>query len=606
MIISFSKDKSNVLFLHEDHKEYVKLSKFPGFIKLISYYSCPAVLPIAFNLVQRLKSKFKNIKYHGDILEWLNSEFKLKELPTDFNFITKPLDFQVIALRFLYTLGSAGILLDPGMGKSKVVLDYIALQKFSRSIVVCPAALLFVWEDEIVSHRNDLTYYIVKSTDWELELPNILSHQVVIINYNKLVILKHRLKEIKFDYIHIDEFLIKDPKTSRTKSVTELSRQIPYRSGGSGTLINNSPLDAFSPTRFLQPSLVGWNYSNFFEQYAVLKDARSSGTTADSTINRKIVVGFRDKNEVRSILESCCIVMTKEIWLKLPDKIFIDRYVQMGDNQKEAYYSLLRNKIINLAGNEIKVDNPLSTLTKLYQISQGFVYVNETEEDTEDCLDDILCNNESTKKKPKKSNRKTLFFKHQPKIEELRKLLTNELKNRKCIIWFNLDGEYELIEKLLIELGETYLSIRGKDKKIGEKVRKFNNDETISRLVCQSKSVNYGITVLGKKCSEVKDSEDEQVFPSIDPRVYTEVFYSINFSSEVYTQQLDRIHRLGQTHECMYYRIFANNPVETKLRQAISDKLDLRREMLRDFSVDILNNNKEEYEPLYKTDLPEL
>lgn len=587
MIITFSKDRNHIIFLHEDHKEYVKLGKFPGFIKLISYYSCPAILPIAYNLLQRLKKSFKNIKYHGGVEAWLNSEFKLANLPENFSFYTKPIDFQEIALRFLYTMGSAGILLDPGMGKSKIVLDYIFLKKFSKSIIVCPAALLFVWEDEIKTHRPELNYYTLKSTDWEAEKHSIISANVIIINYDKLVILKHRFKELSIDYIHLDEFLIKDPKTSRTKAVTELSRNIPYRSGGSGTLINNSPMDAFSPVRFLQPSLVGWNYSNFFEKYAVLRDMRPGvGSVSEQAIGRQIVVGFRDKTEVKSILESCCIVMTKDKWLKLPDKNFIDRYVQMGPNQKEAYYQLLRNKRINIAGYEVAVDNPLSTLTKLYQISQGFLYVNEEPED----IEDLYCDESGVKKsKQPKSQRKILFFKHQPKIDDLRKLLKEELKDRKCIIWFNLDGEYELIEKLLIEIGDTYLSIRGRDKKIGQKVRTFNNSPEIKRLVCQSKSVNYGITVLGKKISETKDS-DEEAIPNIDPRVYTEVFYSINFSSEVYTQQLDRIHRLGQTHDCEYYRLFCNNPIESKLRTAISEKLDLRKEMLVDFSESLLTS----------------
>ena len=280
MFITFSQNKNHVIFVHETAAEYKKLTEFPAFVKLNDYHSCPATLPIAFNVVNRVTSKFRSTKIHKEVQEWLAQEFRLLPIPESFSYFTKPKDFQEIALRFLYTLGSAGILLDPGMGKSKVILDYIHLKQFERSYIVCPAALLFVWEDEIQKHRPELTYLILKCSDWQEELPLLLDKKVVILNYNKAVILKHRLKELPTQFIHLDEFLIKDPNTDRTKSITEISRGIDHRAGGSGTLINNSPMDSFC-SRYLQPGLVGWNYSNFLNTYAVTKET-SSGPDSDT------------------------------------------------------------------------------------------------------------------------------------------------------------------------------------------------------------------------------------------------------------------------------------------------------------------------------------
>ena len=164
-------------------------------------------------------------------------------------------------------------------------------------------------------------------------------------------------------------------------------------------------------------------------------------------------------------------------------------------------------------------------------------------------------------------------------------LLSNELIDKKCIIWYNLDSEYTLIEESLRRNNETFLTIRGGEQGIGEKVREFNSNPSIKRLVCQAKSVNYGITVLGKQ-PEKLDDEQLELFPSVDASVYNQVFYSINFSLEVYLQQQDRIHRLGQKKDCHYYRIFVDNPIEEKVKNAIDNKLDLRREML----VDIFNS----------------
>lgn len=592
MLLRFSPDKSHVLFQVENPKENKVLAEFPGLIKLSTQDASPAILPVVYNLVQRitlvLTAKKLGLRIENTLKEWLDQPFNLLPLPEDFHYHTTPKKFQDIALRFLYTLSSAGILLDPGMGKTKVVLDYIFLKKFNKSIVVCPAALLFVWEDEIKRHRPELSFYIVQSTDWEKELPSIQKHDVIIINYNKLVILKHRIKSLKIDFIHLDEFLIKDPTTARTKTVIEISKGIPYRCGGSGTLINNTPLDAFSPVRYLQPALVGWNYGTFMNRYCVMVNmATGEGVTS------KRPVGFKNQTEIKSILDSCCIVMKKEQWLVLPQKHFHDIYVQMNPEQKEVYYNLCKNYFATYKDKSIKVDNPLVMLAKLYQISQGFLYT--TQEGDEDSIASLFQDSESaTPSKSSKAKREVTFFDGiNPKVEALRKLLTETLAGKKAIIWFNLSAEFELIKRLIEELGHPFISIQGGDKKIGEKVRTFNASPHIPWLVCQAQSVNYGITVLGTRKVDL-DKENLELFPNIDPTVHTEVFFSLNFSLEIYSQQQDRIHRLGQEQECHYYRIFCNNPIESKIRKAIEDKMVIRTEMLVDVSNTVMADIFEE------------
>lgn len=579
MKVRFNESKDKVLFLHETTPEYKFLNTFPAFLKSTSSpYYLPAKVPVLYNVVSRLKKAKKKLELDPEVFDLLNSQFKLKEIPSSFQFITQPKDFQLIALRYLFTVGSGGLLLDPGMGKSKIVLDYIALMGFNKVLLVCPKSLLFVWEDEIAIHRPELSYYTVKSTNWEKEQEGIMSSRVVIINYNKACTLRYNLERCGFNFIHLDEALIKDPKTERTKSLTQLAQRIPYRCLGSGTLINNSIMDVFCPVRFLEPSLVGMNYGKFLEKHAVRREI----TRGDRTYQG--VVAFKGADEARSILESCCIVMTKDRWLKLPRKNFHDVMVPLGPDQKEAYYGLLRNYITNVAGVSIEVDNPLVMIAKLNQISNGFVYYSENSLEINEEVQDLLGEGEELSKPTKvKSTRKTLFFESQVKIEALRNLLLESIPERRSIIWFNMSAEYELISKMLDKEGLSYLVIKGGEKGTGDKVRRFNNDPSVKYLLCQAKSVNYGITVLGTSPEKLEQSGVE-VLPGISPEVYTQVFYSLNFSLEVYLQQQDRIHRLGQTHDCDYYRIFALTPVEKRMRDALNDKLSIRQDMLIDIA----------------------
>lgn len=577
MRVCFSQDREWVYFVHETGAEYKYLANFPAFVKQGMYQSLPAKVHVVHNVVQRLMREKKKVAVDKDVYDFLQQPFKLKEIPASFKFHTEPMDFQRIALRYMYTVGSGGILLDPGMGKSKVVLDYIALQEFTRVIIVCPKALLFVWEDEIATHRPELTSYTVKSTDWEAEKEGVMSAQVVIVNYTKAVTLKEPFKRAGFQFIHVDEFLIKDPSTDRTKYITELARCIPYRCGGSGTLINNSILDVFSPVRYLEPGLVGWSFANFRDKF-----------TVKNPKDPKQIVAYKGTKEARSILESCCIVMTKDKWLKLPEKKFHDISVSLTEEQKEVYWGLTRNYVAKIGESFVEIDNPLVMLSKLYQVSNGFIYINDEEGESDNECTELLA--EDAKKKPKKK-RRTHFFQDSAKIKALEELLTGKLSNRRAIIWFNMEAEYQLIKDMLDRVGHSYLTIKGGEKSVGDKVRRFNRDQTVQWLVCQAKSVNYGVTVMGTSIDKL-ESEGLEVLPGLSPEVFTEVFYSMNFSLEVFLQQQDRVHRLGQKNTCEYYRIFASTPVETRIKEAIKDKMCIRYDMLVDVAESLLRSEE--------------
>lgn len=576
MRLAFNEDRSVVYFVHQDGKEYKFLSTFPAFTRHGPYHCVPAKINVLHNVVQRLQRAKKKLALDKDVYEFLQQPFKLREIPSIFRFHTEPMDYQRIALRYLYTVGSAGLLLDPGMGKSKVILDYIHLMGFKRVVVVCPKALLFVWEDEIAVHRPELQAYTVKSTDWEAEREGILTAQVVIINYNKAVTFQAELANAGFEFIHLDEFLIKDPSTDRTKALTAIARKIPYRCGGSGTLVNNSLLDVFSPVRYVEPALVGWNYTHFKDKH-----------TVKNPNDPKQIVATRGTDEARSILESCSIVMTKEKWLKLPEKRFHDISVSLTDEQREVYWQLTRNYTAKVGEGVVDVDNALVMLSKLYQISNGFLYISDEESEADNEVAELLA--EDGKKKPKKK-RRTHFFENPAKITALERLLTQTIPNRRAIIWFNMEAEYVLIKELLDRLGHTYLTIKGGEKSVGGKVRQFNRDPSVQWLVCQAKSVNYGVTVMGTSAEKL-EAEGVEVLPGLSPEVHTEVFYSTNFSLEVFLQQQDRVHRLGQKHVCDYYRIFASTPVENRIKEAIRDKMSIRYEMLVDIAEKIRSDD---------------
>jgi SNF2 family DNA or RNA helicase len=559
--------KTCVIFEPEGSKELSKLHKFPGLLPRGSFLSCKYDQRLVQNLYSRIKTRFKKISFSADIKEMVQTKIKILDLPSDFTFFTNPERHQLIALRFAYTFRNLGLLLEPGMGKTKVVLDFIFLMKFVKSLVICPVTLKGVWVEEALKHRPELKVYVIETTNWEQELPGILQADLVVINYDKAVILEGPLSKIQWQFMGVDEALIKNIKTSRTESILRLSRIFSLESKMimSGTLVNNSPLDIYAPVKFLELEIVGNYYSHFKNEYTVQVNQKDSKAP-------KIVVGYRNIEEVRDILASVSVVMTKEEWLDLPAKKFHDIQVSMASDQKDLYEALASNYMCTLAdGSIVEVDNPLSLLSKLNQISNGFIYYKESESDTKSLLADLF--GQPGKVKDDRP-RKTQVFSGQPKAEAMVKLLTEGLKTERVVLWFNLRAELAIIKEYLDKAGITYEVIAGGEKDAAGKVADFNKNKTVKVLICQAKSINYGVTITGH--------QEEEILPGFSSDVCNMVFYSINFSLEVYLQQQDRIHRMSQKRECHYWRILSDSPVEYRVLERLDQKLVCNKAILVD------------------------
>lgn len=563
-----------VEFLPITIKEIQILQKFPGFIKTYSRFLCPKKGPVVRNLYERLK-RYPAIKWEIDqSCEKYFQKGRLEEIPHAFPFRTKPLDHQIIALRFLYTNKGGGLLLDPGLGKTKVALDYIYLERFSKVVVICPKPLTFVWEEEIQVHRPELTCHVFESTNWEEEFPKARDKTVWILTYRKASLLSERLAKQKFEAMFVDEALVKDPTSDQTQAITALSKSIPVKVLMSGTLVNNTESDMFSPVRIMEEALVGSSYVLFRDSYLqTYKPYEKSPDLKKQAIT--IVTGCKEPQTCKDILNSCAIVMRKEKWLSnLPGKVFHEIHVETSVETKRHYYELLSNYITQIDGEYIEADNPLSLLSKLSQFGSGFVY-----KDGERLDELFLGGSKSKPRKGKRSLEDIYFFSTNPKIAALADLLKGDLKNRKLLLWYCMDAEAILIEKLLKDLGIKFEMIKGGDRKIKQKIKAFNTDETLQVLACQAKTLNYGVTTLGK---QDEDAEDIVLLNRLNPAVFTQVFFSLTYSLEVFLQQQDRIHRIGQTNECHYYLLISDLPTELKLIQALRDKQELREFMLED------------------------
>ena len=571
-------NQSIVLFEPTYGSETTALEKFPALLRSGNLFYCPNKQGLVKHLYHQVRDHItKKIQIDATLSKYLSDPISLDKLPDQFTYHTNPLAHQELALRYAYTFKNVGLLLEPGLGKTKVVCDLIQVLGYRRNLVICPKPLLQVWSKEIDKHRPELSKYIVSSTDWSKEEKHIEGSQVVIINYDKCVYLEPELLKLKFELLAIDEGLISNLNTNRTQSILELGKHAKSKIIMSGTLVNNSPLDLFAPLKFLEPSLLGTSVTRFKSRY-----------TVPAKFNKNVILGFRYTNEIRKALEACCLVMTKSEWLPdLPAKVFHEIEVNLSPAQKQVYEDLSRNWIAILPGEstelEIEIDNPLPLLSKLTQICNGFLYLTKGETTADNDIPGL-----GAKPNRARMPRKIYEFQDNPKIQKLIELIQpkGRIHGKRAVIWFNMEYEKILLERALTKHRYRFITISGGEKNAVGKVDEFNNDSSIPYLLCQAKTLNYGVTVLGHKNESSYDSDeenDEEILPQFSTEVSDQIFYSLGFSLQLFLQQQDRIHRIGQTKECNYWILQTNSSVERKISRRLQEKLAVNKALLIDF-----------------------
>jgi len=188
-----------------------------------------------------------------------------------------------------------------GLGKTVQALAYIVHQKHKKSLVICPASVKFVWEDEI-NKWTDLKSLVIgpKSV---LTPDTIDKYDVFIINYD---LLKRFLKFIfiKWDCVICDEFhYIKNIKAQRTKFVKALAKKAKSILLLSGTPFLNRPVELFNGLNLMDPAV--WNdWFIYTKRYCNGHQTRwgwdSKGATNIDELQKKISRYFlrRTKDEV--------------------------------------------------------------------------------------------------------------------------------------------------------------------------------------------------------------------------------------------------------------------------------------------------------------------
>jgi len=303
----------------------------------------------------------------------------------------------------------------------------------------------------------------------------------------------------------------------------------------SGTPISNNPSDIFNIYRALDGGKTfGKNFfasrNKFFHNvgYAFPKWELKANM----------------KEELHQRMYSAAVRVRKDDCLDLPPKIFSPRFCYLTGEQRRYYLPIVQDliKVLELDTGRIKIQNAMSKITKLAQITSGFMYTDD----------------------------KTFFLEQNPKAD-LALDLIKENPGEKIIIYCYWQEDVRILSNLLRSQGYAVGTLYGATPSVdrGEIIDAFQKGG-LQFLIANIGVGGYGLTLTASS---------------------TIIYYNLSFKVIDFLQSQDRIHRHGQAKTCLYLPLLTRGTIDeyiyttivknTAIAESITDGTALKNSIRR-------------------------
>lgn len=465
-------------------------------------------------------------------------------------FKTQPYAHQAKAWAMSKEKDEFALFMEMGTGKTKVAIDSLAYLydsgRITSALIVAPKGVYMNWvTKEIPTHLPDHIQHKIASWHASPRKAEQEALDQIMRPTDDLRILVMNVEAFSTDRgtkfartfmdvggrvaMVVDESTtIKNPGAQRTKNVIKVGMAAKYRRILTGEPVTRSPLDIYSQAQFLNPHLLGFSsYYTFRNRYAVMVDIKSGNRSF------KKIVGFQRLDELTKLLHSFSYRVKKADCLDLPAKIYQYRMVELTPEQKKLYKQLSDSAIATLQGKALTVDNVLTEILRLHQITCGHF-----KSDDGDSIE--VPNN---------------------RLSELLDVLDEA--DDKVIIWATYVADIKkIVDKLAHVYGEhavvSYYGDTSTDDR-SQAVKSFQEDPNVRFFVGNPSTGGYGITLTAATMV---------------------VYYSNSYNLEYRLQSEDRAHRIGQTKSVNYVDLCVPGTIDEKIIKALRAKKNLAAQVL--------------------------
>ncbi len=456
-------------------------------------------------------------------------------------------EYQAYGFKWLTTLselGFGGILADDmGLGKTLQVITFLLSRKEIEkengknisALIVCPASLVYNWEEEFKKFAPSIDVKTVTGSTSERK--KLLSAQklpeVLVTSYDLLKRDIGLYEEHKFDYEIIDEAqYIKNQTAAVSKAVKVIKSN--QRFALTGTPIENRLSELWSIFDYLMPG--------FLYTYDKFKTDFENSITKDKDENAI--------NQLKNMVSPFILRRLKENVLNdLPEKIEEIRFSKFESKQRKLYDAqvthmkkILTSKEYSAGKDKIKV---LAELTKIREI----------------CCDPSLITEGYTGDSAKRLS--------------CMQLIESAIDGgHKILLFSQFTSMLELLEKDLQSAGIEYYKITGQTPKEDrvKLVHAFNKNE-IPVFLISLKAGGTGLNLVGA-----------------DVVIHYDPWWNLAAQN----QATDRAHRMGQKKKVSVFKLIAKDTIEEKIVEMQNAKKDLADAILNGESESLMSMSKEQ------------
>lgn len=282
-----------------------------------------------------------------------------------------PFDIQRTTVSLLTENHRAYVLNSMGTGKTRCVcwaFDYLRrVNSCRRMLVVAPLSTLrFTWAREIFLTTPQYKTAVLHGDREKRQ--RLLADQTIdiyIINHDGLRIIADEVAaRSDIDVICLDELATYRNRTKKARVVEHLCARKPIVWGMTGAPMPNAPTDVFQQAKIITPHTVPKYFTNFRDMVMY-------------RINQFKWLPRRGSLETATAALQPNVRFTLDDVMELPP--FISRVIdiEMGAKQKLIYDAVKKDCYALLQAGAIKAANAGAVMSKLLQVSLGWVYLDD-------------------------------------------------------------------------------------------------------------------------------------------------------------------------------------------------------------------------------------
>lgn len=437
----------------------------------------------------------------------------------------EPHEYQKEAVKFLVEKGSAALWLDPGLGKTAVVLSAFRILKLKglakKMLVIAPLRPVHgVWPPEAKKWEQFADYSVGVLHGGKKAKVLKQQHDIYVINFEGLGWLSSQLngKDWPFQILTVDEIsYMKNTQTQRFKTIKPLLDKFDRRWGLTGSPAPNSLLDIFGPQLILdQGATFGPYISRFRTEYFFPSGYGGYEWKLQSDGEARIHAALAGKVLRMAALDH----------LDLPELTYNDIMVDLPPNARKLYDAFENNLTVELNSGNVTAVNAAVAVMKGQQIANGGSY-----------LDD-----------DGSGNARISTHLHDAKTEAVLDLV-EELSGQPCIIGYHFAHDLERLKAAFPSAPIIGSGVIG--RKLDSIIDDWNAGKT-SVLLAHPMSAGHGLNLQGTG--------------------HAVIWYSLTWSLEIYEQFIRRLWRQGQKNHIVVHHIMAKDTIDEAIMMAIRRK----------------------------------